>query len=103
MTTHEDCVARSWEFSPSDNEIKAIDVYSGHSNTVRYIDFSPSESRFVTTCEDQSARVWDFKTNKGVYLLAGHTDFCVAADFLDEKTLLTASWDQTIKFWKLPS
>jgi hypothetical protein len=36
MTTHEDCVARSWEFDPSGKEIKMIDVFPGHSNTVRY-------------------------------------------------------------------
>ena len=36
MTTHEDCVARSWEFDPSGKEIKMMDVFPGHSNTVRY-------------------------------------------------------------------
>ena len=42
-------------------------------------------------------------TQTGKYLLAGHHDFAVAADFIDEKTLLSASWDQTVKVWKLPS
>ena len=37
MTTHQDCVARSWEFDPSGKEIKMIDVFPGHSNTVRYL------------------------------------------------------------------
>ena len=61
------------------------------------------KKRFVTTCEDQSLRVWDNVNKKGLFLLSGHTNFCVAADFIDEKTLISASWDQTVKFWKLPS
>lgn len=102
MTTHQDNVARSWEFDPSSWGINLLNSYVGHSNTVRNIQFSPKEKRMITTCEDQSARVWDIKTNKGEYLLAGHTDFCSAAAFVDEKTVITVSWDQTIKFWNLP-
>ena len=103
MTTHEDCVARSWELDTSTKQIKMLDVFPGHSDTVRYIDFSPSEERFVTACEDHSLRVWDLNTQKGLYLLYGHTNFAVAADFINEKTLVSASWDQTIKIWKIPS
>lgn len=112
MTTHADCVARSWEYDPSSKDTKIMNEYIGHSDTVRYIgnyffdefiDFSPSEKRIVTACEDHSLRVWDTEEVKGQYLLSGHHDFAVAADFIDETTLLSASWDQTIKLWKLPS
>lgn len=42
MTTHQDCVARSWEFSPDDKEFKHLDTFIGHSDTVRYISNSPN-------------------------------------------------------------
>lgn len=103
LTTHEDCATRSWELNPDTKELKNTEIFIGHSNTVRHVDFSPSEQRFVTGCEDHSLRVWDIESSKGLYLLAGHTDFAVAADFIDEKTLLSCSWDCTVKFWKLPS
>ena len=103
MTTHQDTVARLWEFDPEGAQMKELDTFIGHSNTLRYVDFSPSEQRCVTACEDHSLRIWDMETAKGLYLLAGHHDFAVAADFLNENTLLSASWDQTINFWKIPS
>lgn len=103
MTTHADSVSRSWEYDPSSKDTKMMNEYIGHSNSVRYIDFSPSEKRLVTACEDHSLRVWDTETVKGQYLLSGHHDFAVAADFIDENTLLSASWDQTVSLWKLPS
>lgn len=37
MTSHEDCVARSWQFDPSSNQIKMMGLLIGHSNTVRYV------------------------------------------------------------------
>ncbi|CAI2374585.1 unnamed protein product [Moneuplotes crassus] len=101
MTTHQDCVARSWEFSPDDKEFKQLDTFIGHSDTVRYVDFSPSESRCVTACEDHSLRVWDMESQKGEYLLAGHHDFASAADFVNDNILISSSWDQTLKIWKL--
>lgn len=75
MTTHQDCVSRSWEFDPSSSSIRMLDVFPGHTNTVRYLQYSPSEQRFCTTCEDHSARIWDMDSKKGEYLLCGHTDF----------------------------
>lgn len=42
MTTHEDCVARSWQFDTDSNEIKMMEMLVGHSNTVRYAGMSPS-------------------------------------------------------------
>lgn len=36
MTTHEDCVARMWEFNSEMKEFKNTGIYIGHSDTVRY-------------------------------------------------------------------
>lgn len=36
MTTHADCVSRTWEFNPDGNQIKMMNTFIGHSNTVRY-------------------------------------------------------------------
>jgi hypothetical protein len=43
------------------------------------------------------------KSIEGQYLLYGHHDFVVDADFIDEKSLVSASWDMSVKIWKLPS
>ena len=37
MSSHEDLKARSWEFDPSNAEIKKMDDFKGHSDTVRFI------------------------------------------------------------------
>jgi WD40 repeat protein len=37
MTGHQDCIARSWEFDPDNNDLKELDQFIGHSNTIRNI------------------------------------------------------------------
>lgn len=78
-------------------------IYEGHSNTVRYVALNKEEDRIITCCEDQSLRVWDRFDKDATYLLAGHTDFAVCGGFLDDTTLVSTSWDLSVKIWKLPA
>jgi WD40 repeat protein len=37
MTGHQDCIARTWEFDPDNNNLRERDQFIGHSNTIRNI------------------------------------------------------------------
>jgi len=93
-------VIREWSFT--DGALNEDKVYEGHSSTVRYIGFNSDQSRFITCCEDQSLRVWDFGNTEAKYLLSGHKDFCVGGEFLDDKHIVSVGWDMCVKFYELP-
>lgn len=102
MSCHEDNNIRRWSMNPDSKEMTLEHLYSGHSNAVRNVGLSPSESRFVSCCEDHSLRVWDSEEMEDRFLLAGHTNIVVASEFIDETHLISASWDMTIGIWEVP-
>ncbi len=62
--------------------------------------FSPDARRIVTGSWDNSARVWDAESGKGIFKLEGHTGYVNSAVYSPDGTLiLTASDDKTAVLW----
>lgn len=78
-----------------------VDLFSGHSMSIRSIDFSRDNKYLITGCEDHSLRVWDYQTGKAQHLLSGHHDVVSGGAFLNQDTLVSSSWDMTVKIWKI--
>src|SRR5262249_13799242 len=76
---------------------------SGHttiSHNMGRVSFSPDGLRLATTGSDLTARVWDLRTGKELFVLSGHTDFVLTATYSpDGKLIATTSDDNTVRIW----
>jgi WD40 repeat protein len=77
------------------------DLFSGHSMGVRSIDYSRDHKSLITGCEDHSLRVWNYATGEAKYMLSGHHDVVSGGVFLNGDTIVSSSWDMTVKIWKI--
>ncbi len=102
LSSHEDRLAQKWEMGDL-YVLEPQQIYRGHYDTVRYVCPSLDDSQICTCCFDNSLRVWDEASGKTKCILKGHKDNVVFADFVDEQTVVSASWDQTLKVFRLPS
>ena len=65
----------------------------------RSVAFSPDGSVLVTSGDFGSLHTWDGKTGGAIGSFAGHTGPVKSVTFLDDKTLASASDDQSIRIW----
>jgi WD40 repeat protein len=72
-----------------------------HSAGVTSVAWSPDGQQILSGGYDRTARVWDVKTGKAVFVLRGHKEIMVTdvAWSRDGKRLATACRDQTVKLW----
>ncbi len=76
----------------------------GHTNFVISAVFSPDGKQIVTASYDNTARVWDAASGRGLVVLRGHMDRVFGAAFSpDSKRIVTASWDRTARVWDAAS
>lgn len=99
----------------SDNRIMCYDVkggtirlnkkkkFTGHMSAGHSIDVKISPDGQFVTSGDQEGRVffWDWKSARVYSVLQAHSKVCIALDWHphESSTILTASWDGTIKLW----
>lgn len=65
----------------------------------RSVAFSPDGSVLVTGGDFGSLHSWDGKTGGAIGAFAGHTGPVKSVTYLDDRTLASASDDQTIRIW----
>ena len=65
----------------------------------RSVAFSPDGSVLVTSGDFGSLHTWDGKTGGAIGSFAGHTGPVKSVTFLDDRTLASASDDQSIRVW----
>jgi WD40 repeat protein/serine/threonine protein kinase len=87
--------ARIFE-TPSWEEIRML----GHPGIVDTVEFSPDGHLLATGNQDKVARLWDWKAEKLLRALEGHTQSIWDLDFRpDGKVLATAGLEGTITLW----
>jgi phospholipase A-2-activating protein len=78
-----------------------------HDADVRGVAFSPSGLRAATASRDCSIALWDLDPETArlpstpLALLRGHDHFVNALTFVDDRTIVSASSDQTLRVWSL--
>jgi WD40 repeat protein len=78
----------------------AVRTFSGHTDTVESVAFSPDGKYVLTGSLDNTAKLWDVATGAEVRTFSGHTGSVESVAFSpDGKYVLTGSSDKTAKLW----
>ena len=79
-----------------------VAVFTGHTDRLRSVAFSPDGRRIVTGSFDNTARVWDAETGQPTALLSGHADRVISVAFSpDGQRIVTGSYDKTTRIWDI--
>jgi len=88
----------------------SIDTFielKGHTDSVNSAIFSPDDKKIVTGSMDGTARIWDAKSGKELYILEGHTDWSksVTVDYSPDGKKI-GTWEHlanTVQIWDAES
>jgi WD40 repeat protein/serine/threonine protein kinase len=85
-----------------DSPAPATRFFGEHAGAITAVTISPDGTRALTTSSDRMVRLWDLKTGKLVYTLAGHTNEVNSVVFSPDGTqALSASRDRSLILWDL--
>ena len=61
------------------------------------------DSRLVAVAAESTVYIWDITSSNPhlVETFLGHTDNVTSLAFASSSTLISASWDESVKFWKI--
>jgi WD40 repeat protein len=100
LTASQDGTARVWNLQEKTPEVIHI---AQHEGPVRWAAFSPDEVHFATAAADGQVRVWSLnekeKMIKPIFALRGHDHEVSSIVYMDEKRLVTGSFDHTVRLW----
>ena len=81
---------------------KEIDLFTGHTNLVESVSFSPDGKIIASGSSDDTIRLWDAATGKHLKAFEGHTNAVECVSFSpDSMTLTSGSRDGTILLWEI--
>lgn len=107
-----------WEYSINKNEANCIYVCKGHERAVECLAVSPNGKLLASGGWDNFLKIWSAstlndhpgsskkaKTEESVRTpqttLEGHREAISSVQWIDNATILSASWDHTMKLWDL--
>ena len=74
----------------------------GHTDKVRSVAFSPTDSLLASGSDDRTVKIWHLEEAKLVRDLAAHTDWVKSVAFAPRQRIVASgSWDKTIRLWHL--
>jgi WD40 repeat protein len=102
VTSRDDGTIQIWDFSkiglgesPNYMEVQA------HRGKAKTVAFSLDGQSIASTGGDRRIVIWDAATGGLLQTLIGHTDYILQLLFIDDCTLLSQSYDKTIRQWNI--
>lgn len=112
--------AMIWEWNIENNAVECVSVCKGHERGIECIAASPSTARMATGSWDNLLKIWSTtlhdengetlskkskpeqgRTISPVITLKGHREAISGIQWVNEDTVLTSSWDHTLRLWDL--
>jgi platelet-activating factor acetylhydrolase IB subunit alpha len=90
-----DKTIRIWEV----RNARCVITLIGHDNWVTDICFHPGGRYLISVSDDKSLRVWDLQSGRAYRKLLNIHSHFVTSVAIKQKTVLTASVDQSLKVW----
>lgn len=109
-----------WEWNIASNAIDCIYVCKGHERGIDAVATSPSQKLLASGSWDTMLKIWSCdvhgtedessskrkkdehgETRTPVSTLAGHREAISSVQWIDNDTILTSSWDHTLRVWDL--
>ncbi len=69
-----------FKFDKRDMTLEKLGFFKGHSNSVRHVAVSKNNKHMLSTCEDHSLRIWDYKTFEPLIIFSGHQNNAVSGN-----------------------
>ncbi|XP_055386514.1 ribosome biogenesis protein WDR12 homolog [Condylostylus longicornis] len=117
VSCSQDQNAMLWEWNIAQNSVDCVYTCKGHERGIDCVDVNADKTKFATGSWDTMLKIWsadisdvdDRKRSKSetgatrtpLATLQGHRENISAVQWMDSDTIITASWDHTIKFWDL--
>lgn len=77
-----------------------LNLFTGHTDSVICVAFSPDNSTLASGGYDHTVRLWDVRTGAELQILDGHTDYVYSVAFSpDGRTIASGSSDGTLRLW----
>jgi WD40 repeat protein len=94
-----DYSVRLWDLETG----KELQRFTGHTNAVLGVAFSPDGRHGVSAGFDMTVRVWNLETGREVRAHLGHGSAVHAAVFTpDGRRILSGGWDRQLRLWQAP-
>ncbi|MFH2203270.1 MAG: cytochrome c peroxidase [Elusimicrobiota bacterium] len=91
-------VIMRWELGTG----KLLSSWTGHTNKVRDIAFTPDGAKALSASADHTLRLWDISSGKTLAVWKGHTSQIWAVDISpDGKRAISAGADYAVRLWEV--
>jgi WD40 repeat protein len=91
--------ARIWDAATG----RLLHTFTGHTNKVSAVAYSPDGRRLATASSDQTVKMWDPTTGQPVFTLTGHDGIVTAVAFSPDSRYLASSAVNSVRVWDAPS
>lgn len=83
------------------NRLKLRD-YRHHKNAVNSISFNANKVSIATSADENDVCIWELATKDPLQIIENaHSDYVKKVEYCDQNTLMTSSYDKTVKIWDI--
>ncbi len=73
-----------------------------HTNRIYHLKYLPYKNGYVASAsKDFTVNIWDTLTWTSIRKYKNHTNWVLSLDQIDNDTMVSGSWDNTIRIWKI--